>query len=186
MNEYDDVAPALGMVVDEDRGSLPYSLIHGESLVACASWALGDAGVTPVDYATWWSGIVSAEEPFVLHDVLCPMTPASFIASCLSTAVETETVVIGFRPVTDTVKVVSSGVVGSTVDRSALRAVASPIVLPASVVPVLDALPRGDFAALAASLAGRFPVTWVEAPPEARRVASADDVRLLEALTARG
>ena len=44
-----ELPPALGVVLDEDRGSLPYALIHGEALVACAAWALGDAGVTPVD-----------------------------------------------------------------------------------------------------------------------------------------
>ena len=185
MSEYAEHVPALGTVVDHDRGSLPYALIHGESLVACASWALGDSGVTPVDYAVTWTGIQAAEEPFVLHDVLCPMTPASFLASCLVTAVETDTVVIGFRPVTDTVKQVADGFVGATVDRSTLRQIASPIVLPASVVAGLDDLPSHDFVALATALAERFPVTWVEAPPEARRVSTADELLVLEGLTAR-
>ena len=45
----DEPPPALGIVLDQDRGSLPYALIHGEALVACAAWALGDAGVTPLD-----------------------------------------------------------------------------------------------------------------------------------------
>ena len=31
-----DVQPALGSVIDEGRGSLPFALIHGEALVACA------------------------------------------------------------------------------------------------------------------------------------------------------
>ena len=39
-----ELPPALGIVLDQDRGSLPYSLIHGEALVACAAWALGEAG----------------------------------------------------------------------------------------------------------------------------------------------
>jgi len=181
IEEYD--APALGMVVDQDRGSLPYSLIHGESLIACAAWGLGDAGVTPIDFSTAWAGVVDAGEPFVVHDTLCPMTPASFIASCLATAVSSDTVVVAFRPVTDTVKQIVDGFVGATFDRSTLRQVASPIVLPASVVLALDELPSWDFTALVAALDGRFPITWVEAPPSARRVASADDVRLLEALT---
>jgi 2-C-methyl-D-erythritol 4-phosphate cytidylyltransferase len=181
IDEYD--VPALGMVVDQDRGSLPYSLIHGESLIACAAWGLGDAGVTPIDFSTAWAGVVDAGEPFVVHDTLCPMTPASFIASCLATAVSSDTVVVAFRPVTDTVKQVVDGFVGATVDRSTLRQVASPIVLPASVVLALESLPTWDFTALVAALDDRFPITWVEAPPSARRVASLDDVRLLEALT---
>jgi 2-C-methyl-D-erythritol 4-phosphate cytidylyltransferase len=180
-----DAPPALGSVVEQDRGSLPFALIHGEALVACAAWALGDAGVTPVDLGTEWSGLVDAEEPFVLHDALCPMTPASFIAGCVTAAVERDAVVVGVRPVTDTVKTVADGRVGATVDRGSLVAVASPVVLPAAVVAALDGLPTLDFAELVAALAERFPVELVEAPASARRVDSEDDVRLLEALTGR-
>jgi hypothetical protein len=188
VNEYHDHVqdPALGMVVDQDRGALPYALIHGESLIACAAWGLGDSGVTPIDFSTAWAGVVDAGEPFVLHDALCPMTPASFIDTCLATAVSSDAVVVGFRPVTDTVKEVVDGFVGATVDRETLRQVASPIVLPASVVASLDAIPSYDFAELVAHLAQRFPVTWLEAPPSARRISSPDDIRVLEALTAAG
>lgn len=187
IEEY-DVPPALGTVVESERGSLPFALIHGEALVAAAVWALGEAGVTPVDFTTSWSAVVEADEPFVLHDALCPMTPAEFIARCVVTAVERDAVVVGVRPVTDTVKHLAEdadgqAVVGATVDRSGLLSVASPIVLPAAVVASLDALPTTDFAALAGQLAARFPVVTLEAPAGARRVTSPDDVRLLEALT---
>jgi len=174
---------ALGTVADRDRGSLPYALIHGESLVACASWALGDAGVTLIDFATTWSGIRAGEEPFVLHDALCPMTPAEFIAACVRRSVDTGSVVVGVRPVTDTVKEVSGGFVGRTVDRDSLHAVASPIVLPAAVVADLAELPSYDFVTLVDALSARFPIEYVDAPPSARRVTSPDDIRLLEALT---
>ena len=178
--------PALGSVVEQERGSLPFTLIHGEALVACASWALGDAGVMPVDLGTDWSGIVAGDEPFVLHDVLCPMTPASFIASCVARAVERDVVVVGVRPVSDTVKLLDGGVLGATVDRDAWGQVASPVVLPARVVASLDGLPSLDFAELVARLQELGPVDLVTAPPQARRVASEDDVRVLEALTAPG
>jgi 2-C-methyl-D-erythritol 4-phosphate cytidylyltransferase len=170
-------------VVETDRGSLPFALIHGEALVACAAWALGEAGVTPIDLATSWAAVVESGEPFVLHDPLCPMTPAGFIAACVEAAVAQETVVVGVRPVTDTVKTVSDGLVGRTLDRDDLLVVTSPIVLPAAVVATLDDQPDGDFAVLASALAARFPVTTRQAPPEGRRVADLDDVRLLEALT---
>ncbi len=179
----DDLAPALGAVVEEQRGHLPFALIHGEALVACAAWALGDSGVMPVDLGTEWAGLVDADEPFVLHDALCPMTPASFIAECVAAAVEGDTVVVGVRPVTDTVKRVEDGFVGGTVDRAGLVSVASPVVLPASVVAALDALPSLDFTELVTALRARFPVELREAPPEARRVATDEDIRLLEALT---
>jgi len=80
---------------------------------------------------------------------------------------------------------VADGFVGATVDRTSLRQVASPIVLPARVVTELDALPSYDFVELASFLGARFPVTWLEAPPEARRVTSPEELRVLEALTAR-
>jgi 2-C-methyl-D-erythritol 4-phosphate cytidylyltransferase len=170
-------------VVEADRGSLPFALIHGEALVACAAWALGEAGVTPIDLATGWDAVVESGEPFVLHDPLCPMTPAGFIADCVATAMAQETVVVGVRPVTDTVKTVEGGLVGRTLDRDDLLVVTSPIVLPPAVVAGLADQPAGDFATLAGALAARFPVTTRQAPPEGRRVADLADVRLLEGLT---
>jgi len=182
----DDLAPepaALGLVVDEERGSLPYALVHGEALVAAAAWGLGAAGVTPVDSGTPWSALVAAGEPVVLHDALCPMTPPDFIAGCLARAIEHACVVVGVRPVTDTVKVVDGGLVGATLDRAGLVAIASPVVLPAEVVAALAGPPPTDPVALVAGLRRRFPVELVEAPPSARRVGSEEDLRVLEALT---
>lgn len=181
--EYADTVPALGVVVEQGRGALPFALIHGEALVACAAWAMGDAGVTVVDLGTEWAGVVDADEPFVVHDALCPMTPASFISACLTQAVDHDRVVVAVRPVTDTVKQVRDGVVGATVDRETLLSVASPIVLPASVVAALDDLPDLDFPALVTALAQRFPVELVQAPSSARRVHTVEDVAVLEALT---
>lgn len=184
MTTYDDEpTPALGAVIEQDRGSLPFALIHGEALVTCAVWALGDSGVTPVDLGTEWAGLVDSGEPFVLHDSLCPMTPGSFISACLERAVATSAVVVGVRPVTDTVKGVEDGVVGETVDRDGLLTICSPVVLPAGVVAALEELPSLDFTELVAALAARFPVEYVEAPPQARRVGSLDDLALLAALT---
>lgn len=184
IEEY-DVPPALGTVVETDRGSLPFALIHGEALLVAAVWALGESGVTPLDFTTGWESVRASGEAFVLHDALCPMTPAAFLARCVATAVERGAVVVGVRPVTDTVKTLSSdgAFVGGTVDRDGLLAVTSPIVIPAEVVEALDQIPTTDFAALASMLAARFPVVTLEAPPEARRVATLEDVRLLEALT---
>ena len=156
--------------------------MHGEPLVACAAWALGEAGVTLVDAGTQWSSLVVAEEPLVLHDPLCPLTPPDFIAACVAAAAD-GAVVVGVRPVTDTVKTVEDGYVGATVDRDGLLQVASPVVLPPQVVAALEALPTTDLAALVAGLAGTAHVLTLEAPPTARRVSAEDDLRLLEALT---
>ena len=180
---YDVPPPALGAVVEEGRGHLPFALIHGEALVTAAVWALGESGVTPVELGTGWAGVQASEEPFVLHDALCPMTPPGFIAECLMRSVATGAVVVGVRGVTDTVKVLEGDRLGETVDRAGLVTVCSPVVLPATVVAELGALPATDFAALVEALEGRFPVERVEAPAEARRVSSDDDVAVLAALT---
>lgn len=164
-DDIDDPTPALGTVVDEGRGSLPYSLVLGESLVACAAWGLGDAGVTAVDHGTLWEGLVDSGEPFVLHDSLCPLTPAPFIGDCVRRAVETDAVVVG-------------------VDDSGR--VLSPVVLPASVVASLDALPSTDFEELVARLEGRATVERVLAPVSAARIGSVEDVAALEALVTPG
>ncbi len=182
----DDPAPALGTVLADGRGSLPFALIHGEALVACAAWALGEAGVLPVDDGTPWAAVAATGEPFVVHDPLCPMTPPDFVAACVVRAVEHGCVVVGVRPVTDTVKVVAGAVVGETVDRDSVVSVASPVVLPPEVVAELDELPSHDAVELVEALRRRFRVELVEAPPAARRVGSEEDVRVLEALTAAG
>lgn len=181
--EYDEPPPTLGTVIDEGRGHLPYMLIHGEALVAAAVWALGASGVTPVDTGTTWAALVESGEPFVLHDALCPMAPPAYLASCVERAVSRGCVVVGVRPATDTIKAVADGVVGETVDRDGLVVVASPVVLPPEVVAALEGLPSTDFVTLVGELRRRFPVELVQAPPEARRVGSEDDVRVLEALT---
>ncbi len=178
-----ELTPALGLVLDEDRGALPYALIHGEALVACAAWALGGAGVTPLDVGVPWSSVQTADEAVVLHDALCPMTPAAFIARCVEQALEHDAVVVAVRPVTDTVKHVEAGLVGETVDRDGLLAASSPVVLPPSVVRALDDFPGQDLADVVARLRGRHAIETVQAPPEARRVTSADEIALLEALT---
>ena len=160
--ETDDAPPALGTIVDEDRGGLPFLLIHGESLVACAAWALGDARVVSVDLGTRWAGVGGSEEPFVVHDSLCPMTPADFIARCVSRSVETGAVVVA-------------------VDTAG--AVLSPVVLPGPVVGQLAALPSTDFTELVRLLEARFTIERVLAPAAAARIASPADVTALELLT---
>ena len=155
---------ALGTVVEVDRGSLPFALIHGEALVAAAVWALSEAEVLPVDLPITWEAIAESGEAYVLHDALCPMTPPAFIAECVETALARDVVVIAVRPITDTVKLVEDDVVAGTVDRAGLVEIVSPIVLPPTVVSSLREAPITDFAALAADLAQRFPVITVIAP----------------------
>jgi 2-C-methyl-D-erythritol 4-phosphate cytidylyltransferase len=176
---------ALGRVLDEGRGSLPFALVHGEALVTTATWALSEAGVLPVDARTAAAGLADADLPLVLHDCLCPMTPPAFIADCVRRAVDEDVVVAGVHPVTDTLKTLDGETLGATVDRDALVRVVSPLVVPASVVAHTPDLadPAGDLAGWVDRLRAEGPVVLLEAPPEAMRVSGPDDVRLLEALT---
>jgi 2-C-methyl-D-erythritol 4-phosphate cytidylyltransferase len=179
---------AIGMVLEAGRGSLPFSLVHGEPLVSCAALALQEARVECLDADTAWTDVVDRlqdrREVLVLHDALCPLAPPAFLAGCVRRARGGDTVVAAWRPVTDTVKVVREGLVGATVDRSTLRALTSPVVLPPRVAAGLGGPPGQDLPALVGRLvdAGEV-VDWVEAPSQARRVADRDDLRLLEVLT---
>ena len=58
MSFYDDEPPAArGVVVERGRGSLPFALLHGEPLVACAAWAMGEAGILLLDLVTPWDDV---------------------------------------------------------------------------------------------------------------------------------
>jgi 2-C-methyl-D-erythritol 4-phosphate cytidylyltransferase len=179
----DEEDEALGWVPVDARGSLPFALVHGESLVAAASWALGEAGVVLFDASVSFEQVRRSGRALVLHDPLCPLTPVDFIVAAVERAEETRAVLVAHRPVTDTVKHATGGILGETVDRADLRAVTSPVVLPAHVVAALDDLDTADFAALVATLAQRAEIVWLEAPALAGRVRDQADIAELEALS---
>ncbi len=190
MSFYDDEpAGPVGVVVERGRGSLAFALLHGEPLVACAAWAMGEAGIQLLDGNTLWDDVRDAGAPLVWHDPLCPMTPPEFLAACVRRAVAEDAVVAGVLPVTDTVKdvVERDGVtlVSQTHDRERLRRLASPLVLPVSVVARLDDWPDDDLVRAVTDLRALGPVIFAEAPSSAARVSSAADVVRLGALTSR-
>lgn len=186
----DDLPESLGIVPLEGRGSLPYALVHGESLVAAASWALSTAGVRLFDYGVPFAAIQDSEQMLVVHDPLCPLTPAAFIEEAITESVRTGAVVVGVRPVTDTVKerepAPESGRLGATADRDELICVTSPVVLPASVLAALDDLVLDDLAELVADLTRRFPVRHLPAPAAGRRIVDEADLEALAALSTTG
>lgn len=183
VEEDEDLVAALGWVPLEGRGSLPFTLVHGESLVAAASWAVGEAGIQLIDASVAYDAVQRAGRPLLLHDPLCPLAPAGFLADAVALAQVAGRVVVGFRPVTDTVKRTEGEDLAETVDRAALRAVASPIVVPARVLATWDHLDTSDFAALVAALAHSEEIEWLQAPAIARRIGSREDVVVLEALS---
>jgi 2-C-methyl-D-erythritol 4-phosphate cytidylyltransferase len=179
----------LGWVPVEGRRSLPFALVHGESLVAAASWALGEAEVTLFDATVPFDEVRRSARPLVLHDPLCPLTPVAFLRDAVERSAETDEVVVGFRPVTDTVKRTDGDRLGATVDRAGLREVTSPVVVPARVLGQLgepegaQLLHGGDLSALVAALAPLSQLVWLEAPALGRRVREVDDLPALEALS---
>ena len=143
--------------------------------------ALRAGGLEVLPASTAWTRLAETGRPVLVHDLLCPLTPTAFLTELLSRV--RDEVLVGSRPVTDTVKVVADGVVGATVDRSALVAVTAPVVLPPTVAVDL-AIEASDLPALVQALrAAGHPVRFVEAPPASRRVADETDVALLAALT---
>ena len=183
----DEAAPPLGLVPVEGRGSLPFALVHGESLLAAASWALGAAGATLYDLAVPFARVREQGLDLVVHDPLCPLVPAWFLAGCLGhrrdAGAEPVRVpaLVAFRPVTDTIKTVIDERIVDTLDRDRFGIVASPVVFdhddggdrPASTA---------DFAALAAWLRERGPVQLRKAPSLGRRVDDPSAVNLLECM----
>jgi 2-C-methyl-D-erythritol 4-phosphate cytidylyltransferase len=175
----------MGQVPTTGRGSLPFALLDGEPLVALASFALEDAGAELVEFHVDLALLHDRARPLVVHDPLCPLTPAEFLREAVELAVREDVVVVGVQPVTDTVKTVSAGVVGDTVDREGLWTVTSPVVLPASLVAGLDAWPDADdLAALVTALREETEVRFLVAPPLGRRVDDDSSLALLEELAA--
>ena len=178
---------AFGVVVERDRGSLPFELLHGQPLVACAAWALGEAGVRLLDLTTSYAAVREAGLPLVWHDALCPGAPPAHIAACVRRAVERDVLVAAVLPVTDTVKELVDApdgpVVGATWARDDLRHLASPLVLPPRVLASLDGWPADDFGDALSALRVEHDVSFVEAPASAMRIHDRADLARLEALT---
>src|SRR4051794_31149686 len=169
MSFYDDEpTTAVGVVVERGRGSMPFALLHGEPLVGCAAWAMGEAGIHLLDLDTPWEDVRDAGAPLVWHDALCPMTPPEFLRACVRRAVTEDAPVAGVLRVTDTVKdlVEQDGVtlVSGTHDRDGLRRLASPLVLPPSVLARVDGYPDADLLRALDDLRALGPVALAEAP----------------------
>ena len=185
------------LAVVADHG--PRLHLLGRSLVAHALESvagLGGLDVVVVGEAPRRTPTLAADAPWrpragtglLVLDPMCPLLPPSTVRECL-TVLTPDSVVVGLRPVTDTIKEVRSGQVVGTVDRDRLAALASPLVVGAGLLdPLAAAFPRaGDLAdsgALLEFLAARATVTEVQVPSLARRISDVDDIALLECLHA--
>jgi 2-C-methyl-D-erythritol 4-phosphate cytidylyltransferase len=121
-----------------------------------------------------------------VHDALCPLLSAEAVARCIAAAAP-GVAVLGTRPVTDTVKRADTGVLGATVDRAGLAALAAPVVFCSDVAGSLASrLPAiADVVSLPVlvdALAGLCRLEAVEVPSTGRRIHDAEDLVLLECL----
>lgn len=144
-------------------------------------------GVNGLDAAEPWRP--RAGQALVLHDAACPLLRADTIVHLLQSlrSADPGTALVGVRPVTDTIKEVVDGAVVKTVDRAALAALASPVVVgPELLDPLGAVLPRvgdlDDLGTVVQVLATLGTVVPVEVPSSARRVGDRQDVHLLECL----
>ncbi len=172
----DGVRTALG------RAGIPWARVAG------IAPGVGPTLVQALDQLPKVTGPAAGHEVGVvlLHDPRCPLVPASCLHEVLQRAqAEPEALHAAARPVTDTVKSLDDGAVRATIDRDALRALASPLAIPVRLLRRLLAggalagcVEPGDVLDLA--LAAGAPVRWVAAPSLARRIADAAEVGVLE------
>ncbi len=125
----------------------------------------------------------------VLHDGHCPLLPGSAVREAvqLLSAAGPSAVLVGVRPVTDTIKEVVDGAVVGTVDRDALSALASPLVIGADLLDQLaEQLPTAgrlaDLTVVLEALPDSARLLPHEVPSAGRRLIDADDVVLMECL----
>jgi hypothetical protein len=186
------VVPVVG------RSSLADERLNGTRLIdlaistasaACArvlvvsNTAGGWAAPRPIDWLIPHSDadFLDRVAPFdrvLIHDLLCPLTPAQFLRE---TAASEAAVTVAVSPVVDTLKAMDGDVVTRTVDRDSLRLVASPVVVDrevlAQVPGVVEAL--ADIGVLVGRLRTIADVTLTTAPFGGRRVSDAADLRVL-------
>ena len=176
-------AHPVGVVPVEGRGSLPFALLHGESLVAVAVLGAGRGRRRAARLHRRLGGRRRPGGPRSWSTTRCARRPRWPSCARRSAAAADDAVVVG-RPAGDRhrqARSTTAGVLGETVDRAGLLAVASPVVLP-----------RGRGGRPRRAAAGRRPrrpggrrcargargACSSRRPPPARRVADESDLRL--------
>ena len=205
-------AGGVAVLALRGRGDLPLAALHGRPLHLHALAALvaagedvvvaadpdqlatvrrqvADAGLpaTVSGGAAWWPQVEAMRpEGLLVHDPLCPLVSADLIREVRRESGEASGSVAAVRPVTDTVKTAADGVVGATLDREGLAAVAAPVHVGAAVLRAAlaagDEPPVHDLAVLVRWLGARGDVRLHRAPSLARRVDDETAVHLLECL----
>jgi 2-C-methyl-D-erythritol 4-phosphate cytidylyltransferase len=185
--EVDRVAGHVVVTVDPDQGAAAAADLDRTDLPALVKDARG-----------WWRTLGAGRVgpvTVVMHDPLCPLVPASFLAACLDDTGAADVrrgaagpggdgALVAFRPVTDTIKTVVDDQIVGTLDREVFGVVASPVVFDhrhEHTAPQ-GLPPTADFGALVAWLRAQGPVSLRKAPSLGRRVDDPSAVNLLECM----
>ena len=96
--------------------------LYGAVRFAKACMRAGIAPILGVDLAVPFAQVREQGLDLVVHDPLCPLTPVEFLLEAIALSRSTGAVVVGVRPVTDTVKQYDAPPdgplrLGATVDR---------------------------------------------------------------------
>lgn len=169
------------VVVPADQVAAADALLPGRPVTVVAGGADRTASV-----AAGLSAIGPDAEVVLVHDAARPLTPAAVVARVVEAVRAGAPAVVPVLPVPDTIKQVDdAGVVMSTVDRSALRAVQTPQGFrPADLRRAYAGTPdpRTDDAGLVEAIGD--PVTTVPGDPLAFKVTTAWDLRIAQLLLA--
>lgn len=185
----------LGVVVSDPVRTRGMS-VQGEPLVAVALAALSgwcDAvlvGRDGYEPSTSLEQACAGADLIVVHDPLCPLLAPADLRSCVA-ALRSGEVVVGIRPVTDSLKGVVDGWLCSTVERDTMAVLASPVVFAADVVaPLARVLPTvgqlSDLVAVVGALGPLRRLRSVTVPSAGRRITDADDLAVLAAVSQPG
>ena len=156
--------------------------------VRAETTAAGSAARVVDEGSRWWESPEGQPRGLLVHDPLCPLVPAGLLDDVRRAGAARGVGAAAVRPVSDTVKTVTGGLVSGTVDREGLSVVCAPVYLPAGMAAEAaraGAPPPGrDLAELVGWLRARGPVELVEAPVRAMRVDDGSALSLLECLDA--
>ncbi len=128
---------------------------------------------------------VEVADVVVVHDPLCPLVSSVSLRQMMRMW-QQGTALAAVRPVVDTVKAASDGIVSGTVDRDTLRSVSSPVILPSALMLDIPDLGNtlSDLSALVQWLRGRCEVVLQSAPSASRRIEDVSSIQLVLSLDA--
>ena len=165
-------------------GRCPTRWSTASPLVAAASWALTTAGAELFDFASVRGGPGGRPGARGARPAV-PADPVGFLEDAIEECEQTGAVVVGVRPVTDTMKEYDGPRLGATVDRDDLVCVTSPVVLPATVLASLEDLDTDDLAGLVAALSAAVPGAVPAGPVVGQEDRGEADLEVLAGLSRR-